>query len=250
MWTWDRTAMLDFLADSLQTDTESEFSSDRVALPKRNVLDRLLSRLKRKGSAGEINMRIKYSFPNIKRQAGLYGSSDITFRQLYIVLCEHFNGGRYFIDDYFDTVYPYTVKDEVDSLLSSVKEELASYAQLSLEEAQAESRGFLSRVFKAGQAKRQAQERYEKFAESWTVSAGQAAANLIKEDIVACMRSGQLQLSCVTHENSNETKRRRARAGLGEEPVFYATGQLINSMRLSVNLTGGREWQTAQDTSA
>lgn len=198
----------------------------------------------------DFDWQITYTFPatlrNPKTAQGSYGGKHVTFRRLYLILCEHFNGGKYFIDDYFDTVYPHTVKPEVDELLSDVKGELLDFAGDELEGAIATKAGTFDKRYKANRGMLAKLRRYESFAKAWEEIKGIEVADIIKQDIINCMMSGQLQLECVTHGNSPETKRRRVKAGLSSEPVFFATAQLIESIQLYVTLGGNKQWQTRQ----
>ena len=71
-------------------------------------------------------------------------------------------------------------------------------------------------------------------------------ARIIKKDIIECMRSGQLQLLVSMGSDSQSTKKARRLAGLGEEPRFLATEQLIDSLQLYVNIRGNKQWKTRQ----
>lgn len=198
----------------------------------------------------DFDWQITYSFPSTLRNPetakGSYGGAHVTFRRLYLILCEHFNGGNYFIDDYFDTVYPYTIKPDVDDVLDKVKRELLDYAEEEFASAVATSSGTFDKRYKANRGMKAKLRRYELFAQAWEDSYGEELASMIKNDIIECMVSGQLQLECVPHKNTKETKDKRRRAGLSEEPVFMATAQLIESLQLYVKIGGNRQWQTSQ----
>ena len=49
-----------------------------------------------------------------KHNGDTYGGKMYFRRIVFQFFVEHFNGGEYFIDTYFDSVYPYTVKSIVD----------------------------------------------------------------------------------------------------------------------------------------
>lgn len=240
-------------------------NDDRMRLPTRYDIAKYYLRNKRNRERGkwkrktddvlpdisdDFDWQITYTFPNTlrnpKTSAGTYGGKHVTFRRLYLILCEHFNGGRYFIDDYFDTVYPHTVKPEVDDKLDLIKSELIDYANEEFEGAVATKRGTFDRRYKVNKGMKAKLRRYESFAQSWEDSYGEEIASLIKNDIVNCMVSGQLQLECVTHKNTKETMDKRRRAGLSDEPVFMATAQLIESLQLYVRIGGNRQWETRQ----
>ena len=85
--------------------------------------------------------------------------------------------------------------------------------------------------------------RYEDFAKEWEDIEGESLARRIKEDIISCLMSGQIPLA---YGNEESTKKARVSAGLGREPKFYATAQLIEHIQLFVKIRGNRTWQTSQ----
>ena len=265
-------SLLDVEIDDFDTQSYREEGShptgindDRMRLPTRYDIAKYYLRNKRNKERGkwrrkaesflpdisdDFDWQITYTFPNTlrnpKTSAGSYGGKNVTFRRLYLILCEHFNGGRYFIDDYFDTVYPHTVKPEVDAKLALIKSELLDYANEEFEGAVLTKSGNFDKRYKINRGMKAKLNRYESFAQSWENSYGEELASMIKNDIVNCMISGQLQLECVPHKNTKETKAKRRRAGLSEEPVFMATAQLIESLQLYVRIRGNRQWETNQ----
>lgn len=275
--------LLDIEIDDFDTKSYIEEGShptgineDRMRLPTRYDISKFYKRNKRpssydkygnprfekgqwrKKSAEELadisddfNWQITYSFPAVRRNpltsnGEMYGGANVTFRRLYLILCERFNGGRFFIDDYFDTVYPHTIKPEVDERLRIVKNELLDVASVELSGAVATASGDFDKRYKINRGMKAKLARYEAFASSWEASEGQEVAYMIKDDIINCMLSGQLQLECVAHSNTPGTERERIRAGLSPEPVFLATAQLIESLQLFVSIGGNRKWQTRQ----
>lgn len=197
----------------------------------------------------DFDWQITYRFPSTVRNNrapnGTYGSPNMTFRRLYLLLCERFNGGRFFVDDYFETVYPYTIKDEIDYTLEGLKREIIDMAELEFEDAVITKSGTFDRRYKSSRGMNARLSRFEAMAREWEASYADSLASRIKEDIIESMATGQLQL-----ENNiftyNSTKERRKAVGLPEEPAFYATGQLINSIELFVNIAGRRNWKTSK----
>lgn len=210
--------------------------------------------------SSDFEWKITYAFPATFRNPTtkngvVYGGKNVTFRRLYLILCEHFNGGVYFIDEYFDSVYPYTVKAEVDAKLSSVKEELLDVANYELNKAQAinfEEGLNKFKVNKDGTLNKRATKinrnalktinKYEQFAKEWEENEGEEVAKLIKDDIISCMTSGQLP--CQFTSPSASTIKRRLKSGLSPTPLFSATQQLIRSLQLYVKIGGNKKWQT------
>ena len=263
-------------------ERETGINDGRMRLPTRYDISKYYQRLKHtrgKYRAGEhgswknkkpedlldfsedFDWQITYSFPktlrnNITPNGAVYGGSNVTFRRLYLILCEHFNGGEYFIDEYFDSVYPYTIKPEIDEKLEDVKEELINVADYAmdkanalnleegLDEIQITKQGTLSkRATKRNERAYQALEDYESFAKEWEADVGIELADMIKEDIISCVTSGQLPCQ-FANAPSESTMRQRLSAELDPLPWFSATEQLIRSINLYVNIGGNKKWET------
>lgn len=198
--------------------------------------------------AEDFDWQITYSFPDEIRDnslpnGGVYGGSNVTYRRLYLILCEHFNDKEYFIDTYFNEVYPDTMKPVVDKELAKVKKELIEVAEKELEGAVPTKSGKLDRRYKINRVIQTKLNKYERFAQQWEDSVGEDLAQLIKADIINALSTGQISLK---HINSSETWRRRLKLELDSEHIFYATSRLINSIQLFVKIGGNRKWQTSQ----
>lgn len=199
--------------------------------------------------SSDFDWQITYRFPSTIRDnrapLGFYGAKNMSFRRLYLILCELFNSGKFFIDDYFETVYPYTIKDDVDYTLEGLKEEILEMAELEFEDAVVTKAGTFDKRYKSNKGMLSRLSRFEVMAREWEANYASSLADRIKEDIIESMATGQLQL-----ENNiftdNTTKARRKKVGLPAEPAFYATGQLINSIELFVVIAGRRNWQTSK----
>jgi len=199
----------------------------------------------------DFDWQITYSFPAIIRDnstpnGSTYGAPHMTYRRLYLILCERFNGGDYFIDDYFDTIYPHTVKAEVDKELNKIKEDLLDVAGYMLEGAVATSKGKLDARRKINRGMKAKIREYESFAREWEESEGERLADLIKDDIIRSMETGELQAKCISHINDIDTTRERIKQGLDPYPVFVATKRLIEHIQLFVKIGGNKKWRTRQ----
>lgn len=250
---------------------ETGINDGRMRLPKRYDIAKFYKRnirnrgKHRKGEYGQwknkskedlldfsddFDWQITYSFPATKRNPNIngknYGGKNVTFRRLYLILCEHYNGGNYFIDEYFESVYPYTVKPLIDERLNVIKEELLDVAESmfdNLDQVKINKDGSLNtRATRINKKAFNILKDYKSFAERWEESEGEDLARYIKEDIISCLTTGQLPCQFIQPKTS--TQKRRRQLGLGATPLFSATEQLINSIQLFVNIKGNGKWQT------
>lgn len=190
-----------------------------------------------------VELTLDYSFPSDirdnKAPIGTYGGKNVTFKRLYRILCDRFNGGKPFIDDYFNTVYPNTVKDEVDLALDAYKDEINSIYDSMFSGTVYTKSGRPDRRYKVNRGIEARYAQYEQYKEFYAERYGRDIALTIKRDIKECMRSGQLVLEgVINHRNKPVTLARRKRAGLPKTPEFYATHQLIDSLQIHVKIGG------------
>lgn len=186
------------------------------------------------------DMGIIYNFPdtlhkNISYNNHVYGGAHVTYRRLYLILCERFNNKEYFVDEYFRSVYPGTVKEEVDVILQTMKDELEMYRDdVVLAGAKLTKKGELSkarRYAKQNAPYQKAYAKYMAFKEKWENEHGDEVAELIAEDIKNALASGAIPLNCV---HTVKTNKKRIQAGYEPDPVFYAMGDLIDHIQLKV----------------
>lgn len=245
------------------TLSETGINSFGMKLPKAYDITKYFKRNKRNRNKGkwvkkgnildfsdDFDWQITYSFPDTIRDNASngvpYGSPSMSFRRLYLLLCEKYNGGNYFIDEYFDTVYPYTVKDTVDAYLDSVKETMLGVAANYLADAVATKRGTFDKRYKQNIQARKNLRDYHLFARQWEEKEGDYLAQIIKDDIINCMATGQLQASCIRHINTERTINKRISAGFEAFPTFMASAQLIESIQLFVKIRGNGQWKSEQ----
>lgn len=166
-----------------------------------------------------------------------YGSDNLTFRRLYLILCK-LNGGISFIDDYLENVLPYNeLGKEIKQYLAKIKED----AENSWE------------TFKANVPRRKSDNKIykrwvPKFAllksatKSHIKAEGEFLAHRIKEDLEMALADGRVPLS--VNVVSSNTQEKRLRAGLNPTPRFYASGQFIQSITLYFRLEKKGKWKT------
>ena len=187
-----------------------------------------------------IQWKITYSFPeelhsNISPNGEVYGGNTVTYRRLYLILCERFNNKEYFVDTYFKEVYPYTIKEEVDVALQTVKDELRMYKyDVVLDGAVLTRKGELNKRYRKQNAPYyKALRDYETFKENWEDEKGEELAELIAEDIKHSLASGVIRLNDI---HTAGTQKARVRAGYDPDTVFYAMGDLIDNIQIQVGI--------------
>lgn len=197
----------------------------------------------------DFNWQITYSFPsdvhpNITPIGKAYGAKNMTFRRLYLILCERFNSHVYFIDHYFEEIYPTSwVKEEVDVALNNAKNELLMYVDSMTEGARVTKRGTLDRRQKNYKQYAKSLDEWSDFARTWEENVGADLADKISYDIQTRLENGELGLIKTGLESS--TKARRRYAGVPtDDTVFYAMGELINSLQLYIKLGGTGKWKS------
>lgn len=174
---------------------------------------------------------------NSKGKRIKYGSDNMTFRRLYLILC-YFNGGVSFIDDYLENVLPYNhLGKEIQDYMNKIKEE----AENSWQELKdtAPRRKSDNKIYKRWVPK------FAMLKASTKASVkakGDYLAKRIKEDLVMALADGRVPLS--THLVSKKTQEKRLRAGLNPTPRFYASSQFINSITLYFKLEKKGKWKT------
>lgn len=175
-----------------------------------------------------------------------YGAPNMTFRRLYELLCQHFNDGNYFIEQYFESVYPANgMKEYVDAELEEVRMYLTSIAESYIGNVRIKADGTLDRRYKDNKGLKTRLRAYEKFAKQWENVKGKEIAERIKEDIISSLATGVIPLSKTWL--AKETINKRIVAGLDSPlSVFYASGQLINNLILYVRIGGTGNWETKQ----
>lgn len=196
----------------------------------------------------DFDWQVTYKFPSTlhKNKSPLgkvYGGANVSYRRLYLILCERFNEGEFFVDEYFNTVYKNSwVKERVDVELNNMKDELMYYAEDITEGAKVTKTGRLSKAQEGYSGYVQSLDEWSAYAHNWEEEKGQELADIIKDDIIRALANGEIPLKNVM---SFGTREKRAKVGYNEEPLFYAMGDLIEHIQLFVKIGGGR-WKTEQ----
>ena len=197
----------------------------------------------------DFDWQVTYKFPstphnNISPLGKVYGGANVSYRRLYLILCERFNGGEFFVDEYFNSIYPQSwVKEEVDVELNNIKDELMYYAEDITEGAKITKAGRLDRRQKGYANYAKALDEWSSYAREWEDDKGERLAERIKDDIIRALANGEIPLN---HSLSPKTQRERVRVGYEPEPLFYAMGDLIQHIQLYVKIGGNGKWKTEQ----
>lgn len=185
---------------------------------------------------------------------GSYGGS-LPFSVLYKELVA-LNGGRYFIEDYFTTVFNQGMKQEVEILLSAIlkehRERGSSFTALyDITEEMITKKGRLDKRFRLNQdflasgldeqalveavLSNDSSFINELYTETLAIDDDEFEdiRYLIKEDLVQSLSNGLVPLSFSLKES---TKKRRASAGIDTKPPFVATGQLLNDLEIFIGI--------------
>ena len=198
----------------------------------------------------DFDWQITYKFPstrhnNITPSGKRYGGEHVTYRRLYLILCEHFNGGEFFIDEYFNSVYPSSwIKEEIDVELHNLQDELTFYASDLMEGAKVTKRGTLDRRRKDSVEYEQKLNEWQDYAREWEENKGNELAELLAEDIKRALENGEIPLQLTLSEG---TKKKRIQTGVPTaDTVFFAMGDLIDHIQLFIKLGGNGKWRTEQ----
>lgn len=244
---------------------ETGINDGRMRLPSRYDISKFYKRIAEGSEVGEwvkkspedmpnitdmdFDWQITYKFPstrhnNISPLGKVYGGANVSYRRLYLILCERFNDGDFFVDEYFNSIYPGSwVKDTVDVALNNLKDEFVYYAEDLTEGAKLTKTGRLSRTQKGYRKYAKAMKDWSSLAREWEDEKGDELADLIRNDIIRALANGEIPLN---RSLSSATREKRAKVGYDEEPLFYAMGDLIEHIQLFVKIGGNGKWKTEQ----
>lgn len=188
-----------------------------------------------------------------KSRYGSYGSygGSLPFSTLYEELVA-MNGGRYFIEEYFTTVFNQGTKQDVERILNGIlkehRERGASFTafyditeEMITKKGKLDRRFNLSKDFLASGLDEQALIESILSSDSSYLDKLLAIDDdefediryLIKEDLEQSLRNGLVPLNFRLKES---TKKRRVSAGISPHPPFVATGQLLNDLEIFIGI--------------
>jgi hypothetical protein len=189
--------------------------------------------------ADGVNFQITYSFPVRTRvnvfPGGEYGAPGVTMRQLYDFLCSEYNGGERFVDSYFDYIFPSSAAGRRFAAFRS------ETARMVNEEYKKLTAARLRRTARSGEADKRTREwRALKAFRVWRDEAFigrlEGLHKIIKREIAQYLSTGKIPLR---FKPAHETLEMRAKRGLAMPYGFYASGQLIDSLQISVRIPEG-----------
>jgi hypothetical protein len=188
-----------------------------------------------------------------KSRYGSYGSygGSLPFSTLYKELVA-MNGGRYFIEEYFTTVFNQGTKQDVERMLNGIlkehRERGSSFTafyditeEMITKKGKLDRRFNLSKDFLASGLDEQALIESILSSDSSYLDKLLAIDDdefediryLIKEDLEQSLRNGLVPLNFRLKEAS---KKRRVSAGISPHPPFVATGQLLNDLEIFIGI--------------
>lgn len=219
----------------------------------------------------EFAFGISYYFSDEMRKIvhkpyGSYGSSA-KFSALYEMLVQEYNGGEYFIQTYFELVYPEGIGPYIETELEKILQDKKEAARgiesaFSVTSDMLTSKGLLDRRFKVVKdflasglseellleamqnitKKGKMDKRFKTTTQLYGTieDASQEAyvimdeeleplTELVKEDLLQAFELGLVPLN---HTLSDKTIQRRKYAGIESESLFFATGQLLNDVTI------------------
>jgi len=171
-------------------------------------------------------------FPGISGVPITYGAKGFTYRMLYEFLCNSYNNGVYFIDTYFEYIFRQrAVFEQFDSIGSEIRNSIiAEYKQQKSsvpkkKDGSPDMRYNRSKDFK----------RYKAWQDPIIIQKVKQVSEAIQRDIIVCLSTGRIPLA--KRSVSDETMRKRARiSGMTGSKFFYASGQLIEHLRIFIHL--------------
>lgn len=202
----------------------------------------------------------------VHKPYGSYGS-NAKFSALYEMLVQEYNGGEYFIQTYFELVYPEGIgpyiETELEKILQGKKEDARGIeGAFEITSDMITSKGLLDRRFTVVKdflmsglseellleamqniTKKGTFNKWYKAAKQFYTSANEASSKaymitdeeleplteLVKEDLLQAFELGLVPLN---HTLSDKTIQRRKYAGIESESLFFATGQLLNDVTI------------------
>lgn len=158
-----------------------------------------------------------------------YGADDMTYRRLYIILCECFNGGVLFVDTYFSTLFKQHMGHKAKKITRKVKKSFEEYSALY------DAALAAAKWRKDGEMKKSSRGyRLYEALKSWkpvNVKSELRDFSLeVKDDLKQCLATGILPLSF--HVSSTATIALRERLGFTPITAFYAFGSLIDHITI------------------
>lgn len=181
------------------------------------------------GVTGKIKIDVGYRFSGNVRpyrfNGKTYGSKGMRYSDLYEILCKHFNG-RYFIEDYFVKYLKTHFSKEMQHTKKLIQSEIKKELKFIEKATRITKKGKYDKRFTVGNKRLQdfsfwktklIKDHFDRIGKS------------IKDDIIHCLATGKIP---VFHENTLDTLKEKARIFGSPGEVFYASGKLIEDIRI------------------
>jgi hypothetical protein len=187
----------------------------------------------------DTDFQITYGFSTRRRTAnpfrlggGSYGAPNVTFRQLYDLLCTVYNDGERFIDTYFQRVFPGSQAGREFAAFegmvrSAMRQEWLDRYTAALARRQTKA-GLLHKA-----TERKLLREFSVWKSDLVASTLKRLERNIRQEIIAKLSTGGIPLQ---HKNTAITKNARAELNIPREPEFFATGQLVRDIQIDIRI--------------
>lgn len=173
-----------------------------------------------------------------KQKYVAYGAYNMTFRRLYKLLCDRFNAGEPFVNEYFRSCYPESyMQSQVEYALNKVVKFADELKEEERNTLVYRKDGGLDRRYKVNRATEIEHRRYgyRRARRHLEVSEAKELSDEIKDCIRYALQTGQIPLNRSNSENTLE--KRADLQGVEAEYMFYASGALIDDLSLELRFT-------------
>jgi hypothetical protein len=174
-------------------------------------------------------------FPRLSgKGTGTYGASGLSYRMLYEMLCDAYYGGVYFLDLYFQAIFPTRpVGARYFKADFELRDKFREEFYLKTIGLPRRKDGMLPDMRYAHKGLRLKD--FDVLQEAELIETYTALAQEIRDDVIVCLSTGRL----VTRTVSDRTERARKQF-LGMKSfsqLFYASGRLIEHLNVYVNIS-------------
>jgi len=175
-----------------------------------------------------------------------YGKEGWSYRLLYEFLCKTWNGGQYFIDEYFSSVFSWRpVAEQFAGVNKSITRQMAQELKEQKGKALKNARGKFAKV--QNMTEKDVEYQFMQMFDDWKsfsvwrdATAKEKLKTLgdrIRDDIIECMSMGILTLRPYVKDSTMEKRMRFT--NFDAMHMFYASGNLIRHLNIYISLDKG-----------